>query len=92
MLIPWGPNRAGSSSGRGYLTSSRLSPASQSRYSASISRTITITRCNGSRGYLPDNASYHQVSYETLATRARRGCAEKASVKGLLEMMDDLVY
>ncbi|HYK89731.1 MAG TPA: neutral/alkaline non-lysosomal ceramidase N-terminal domain-containing protein [Acidobacteriota bacterium] len=52
-----------------------------------FNRTIMITHCNGSSGYLPDDAAYDQVSYEITATRAKRGCAEDAIVNGLVAMM-----
>jgi hypothetical protein len=55
-----------------------------------FNRTIMITHCNGSSGYLPDDAAYDQVSYEILTTRAKRGCAEDAIVNGLLAMMNAL--
>jgi hypothetical protein len=55
-----------------------------------FSRTIMITHCNGSSGYLPDDAAYDQISYEILTTRAKRGCAEDAIVNGLLTMMGEL--
>ena len=53
-----------------------------------FNRTILITHCNGSSGYLPDDAAYDQVSYEIVTTRAKRGCAEDAIVNGLLDMME----
>lgn len=53
-----------------------------------FNRTIMVTHCNGSSGYLPDDAAYDQVSYEIVATRVKRGCAENAIVNGLVEMMD----
>jgi len=43
-----------------------------------------------SSGYLPDDASYDQVSYEIVRTRAKRGCVEDAVVNGLLSMMAEL--
>ena len=52
-----------------------------------FNRTIMVTHCNGSSGYLPDDAAYDQVSYEIVATRVKRGCAETAIVNGLVEMM-----
>jgi neutral ceramidase len=55
-----------------------------------FNRTIMITHCNGSSGYLADDAAYDQVSYEILTTRAKRGCAEGAIVNGLLDMMGQL--
>lgn len=50
--------------------------------------TIMVTHCNGSSGYLPDDAAYQQVSYEITTSRVKPGCAENAIVNGLLEMMD----
>ena len=52
-----------------------------------FNRTVMVTHANGSSGYLADDAAYDQVSYEIVATRARRGCAEGAIVHGFLEMM-----
>jgi neutral ceramidase len=50
-------------------------------------RTIMLTHCNGSSGYIPDDAAYEQVSYEIQTSRFKRGCAENAIVSGLLELM-----
>jgi len=55
-----------------------------------FNRTIMVTHCNGSSGYLPDDAAYDQVSYEIVTTRVKRGCAENAIVNGLVEMMSTL--
>ena len=52
-----------------------------------FNRTIMVTHCNGSSGYLPDDAAYDQVSYEIVTTHVKRGCAENAIVNGFLEMM-----
>ena len=52
-----------------------------------FNRTIMVTHCNGSSGYLPDDAAYDQVSYEITTTRVKRGCAEDAIVNGLLDLM-----
>ena len=52
-----------------------------------LTRTIMVTHCNGSSGYLPDDAAYDQVSYEITTTRVKRGCAESAIVNGFLEML-----
>jgi hypothetical protein len=46
-----------------------------------------VTHCNGSSGYIPDDAAYDQVSYEIVSTRLKRGCAEDAIVNGFTEMM-----
>ena len=53
-----------------------------------FSQTIMMTHCNGSSGYLPDDAAYDQISYEIAVSRVKRGCAEDAIVNGLLDLMD----
>jgi neutral ceramidase len=47
-----------------------------------------VTHCNGSSGYLPDDAAYDRMSYEVIATHVKRGCAENAIVTGLVDMMN----
>lgn len=56
---------------------------------SSFNRTVMVTHCNGSSGYLPDDAAYDQVSYEIVTTHVKRGCAENAIVHGFLEMMSE---
>jgi len=53
-----------------------------------FNRTLLVTHCNGSSGYIPDDAAYDQVSYEIITSRLKRGCAENAIVNGLVEMMN----
>ena len=53
-----------------------------------FTRTIMVTHCNGSSGYLPDDAAYEQVSYEITTTRVKPGCAENAIIDGFLQMME----
>lgn len=53
-----------------------------------FARMILVTHANGSSGYLPDDAAYGRVSYEIVASRVKRGCAEDAVVGGLLALMD----
>jgi neutral ceramidase len=55
-----------------------------------FNRTVILTHCNGSSGYLPDDAAYDQVSYEITATHVKRGCAEDAIVNGFLGMMNQV--
>jgi hypothetical protein len=62
------------------------------RRESPFNRTIMVTHCNGSSGYLADDAAYGQVSYEITVTRAKPGCAEDAIVDGLLEMMSSLFH
>ncbi len=53
-----------------------------------FNRTVLVTHCNGSSGYLPDDAAYDRMSYEVIATHVKRGCAENAIVTGLVDMMN----
>jgi hypothetical protein len=55
-----------------------------------FTRTLMVTHCNGSSGYIPDDAAYDQVSYEIITTRLKRGHAENAIVNGFLEMMNEV--
>ena len=55
-----------------------------------LARTILVTHCNGSSGYIPDDAAYDQVSFEIVVSRLKRGCAEDAIVNGLIEMMHEV--
>ena len=50
-------------------------------------KTMMITHCNGSSGYLPDDAAYGQLSYEIQTARVKPGCAQAAIVNGLLKMI-----
>lgn len=59
------------------------------RRESPFNRTMMVTHCNGSSGYIPDDAAYEQVSYEIVTTRVKRGCAEDAIVNGFLEMMGE---
>ncbi len=52
-----------------------------------FSNTVMVTHANGSSGYIPDDASYDQISYEITTSRLKPGCAEDAIVNGFLEMM-----
>lgn len=54
-----------------------------------LTRTIMITHCNGSSGYIPDDAAYAQVSYEITTSRLKPGCAEQAIVTGFVRMMEE---
>lgn len=54
-----------------------------------FTRTIMVTHCNGSSGYLPDDAAYDQVSYEITTSKVKRGCAEQAIVSGFVRMMSE---
>jgi neutral ceramidase len=52
-----------------------------------LTRTMMLTHCNASSGYIPDDAAYEQVSYEVTTSRVKRGCAEAAIVNGFVEML-----
>lgn len=53
-----------------------------------FARTMVVTHCNGSSGYIPDDAAYAEVSFEITSTRFKPGCAESAIVNGLVGMMN----
>jgi hypothetical protein len=53
-----------------------------------FTHTIMATHCNGSSGYLPDDAAYQQISYEITTARVKPGCAERGIIEGLLELME----
>jgi neutral ceramidase len=52
-----------------------------------LSRTFLVANCNGSSGYIPDDAAYEQVSYEIVSSRLKPGHAEGAVVSTFVEMM-----
>jgi hypothetical protein len=54
-----------------------------------FTRTMMVTHCNGSSGYIPDDAAYERISYEIVTTRVKPGCAEDAIVRGLTAMMEE---
>jgi hypothetical protein len=55
-----------------------------------LSQTIMVTHCNGSTGYLPDDAAYSEISYEIVSAPVKRGCAEVGIVEGFLNLIDRL--
>ena len=59
----------------------------ESPYKATMLATLT----NGSArsGYIPDDASYGKHTFEVLSSRLQPGCAERAIVSGILELMQD---
>ena len=57
------------------------------KHDSPFNRTVMVTHCNGSSGYIPDDAAYDQVSYEITTSRLKRGFAESAIVNGFLELM-----
>lgn len=50
-------------------------------------KAVMVTHCNGSSGYIPDDAAYGRVGYEIMSARMKSGCAEDAIVKGFVEML-----
>lgn len=59
----------------------------ESPYKATMLATLT----NGSArsGYIPDDGSYGKQTFEVLSSRLQPGCAERAIVDGILELMQD---
>lgn len=51
--------------------------------------TFMISNCNGSSGYLVTEQAYEEGGYEVRSTRVKSG-AEKAIIKNLLEMINEL--
>ncbi len=54
-----------------------------------FSRTLLVAHANGSSGYIPDDASFSQVSYEIWVSKLQPGCAEGAIVDGFLALLDE---
>lgn len=54
-----------------------------------FSHTLLLTHCNGSVGYIPDDAAYAQASYEVATSPVKPGCAESAIVNAALQLMDE---
>jgi hypothetical protein len=54
-----------------------------------FSHTLMLTHCNGSVGYIPDDAAYAQASYEVATSPVKSGCAESAIVNAALLLMDE---
>lgn len=56
-----------------------------------IGRSIFVSMVNGSAnsGYIPDDASFGQQTFEVLSSRCKPGYAESAIVEGLLNLMAD---
>jgi hypothetical protein len=56
-----------------------------------IGRSIFVSMANGSAnsGYIPDDASYGQQTFEVLSSRCKPGYAESAIVNGLLDLISD---
>jgi hypothetical protein len=56
-----------------------------------IGRSIFVSMANGSgnSGYIPDDASFGQQTFEVLSSRCKPGYAESAIVNGLLDLIAD---
>jgi hypothetical protein len=56
-----------------------------------IGRSIFVSMANGSgnSGYIPDDASFGQQTFEVLSSRCKPGYAESAIVNGLLDLISD---
>lgn len=55
-----------------------------------FNQTMMITHCNGSSGYLADDAAFEILSYETVSSRVKEGYADDAIVNGFLDMMEGM--
>jgi neutral ceramidase len=55
-------------------------------------RTMMVTIANGSAttGYIPDDASFGQNTFEVLSSRLKPGYAERGIIDGLLDLMEKL--
>jgi len=51
--------------------------------------TILITLANGRIGYLPEDASYANPTFEVYASPLKKGCGESTLVNGLVNMMKE---
>lgn len=49
--------------------------------------TILITLANGRIGYIPEDASYANPTFEVYASPLKKGCGESTIVNGLVDMM-----
>lgn len=57
---------------------------------APYGHTVVISLANGrSVGYIPDDSAYERHTFQVLNTRIKKGCAEKAIINGILDMMDE---
>ena len=56
-----------------------------------VGRSIFVSMLNGSAnsGYIPDDASFGQQTFEVLSSRCKPGYAESAIVNGLLDLISD---
>ena len=54
-----------------------------------LANTVMVTIANGSAGsgYVPDDAAFGRHTFQVLGSRFKPGCAEKAIVDGLTEMI-----
>ena len=54
---------------------------------AGSTRIVMVTHTNGSSGYIPDDASFGQVSYEITTSALKPGCAENKIISGFLDLI-----
>jgi neutral ceramidase len=57
-----------------------------------VGRSIFVSMANGSgnSGYIPDDASFGQQTFEVLSSRCKPGYAESAIVNGLLDLIKEI--
>lgn len=58
---------------------------------SSSARTMMVTLTNGAArsGYIPHDAAFAQNTFEVLSSRLKPGCAERAIVDGILDLMSE---
>jgi hypothetical protein len=57
------------------------------RRASPFPNTLMITLANGRIGYIPEDASYANPTFEVYASPLKRGCGESTIVSGLVNMM-----
>jgi hypothetical protein len=48
---------------------------------------VMITHANGASGYIPHDDAFGEGGYEPTTSRLQPGCAERAVVNGIVELM-----
>ena len=49
---------------------------------------LMITHANGASGYIPHDDAFGEGGYEPTTSRLQPGCAERAVVNGIVELID----
>ncbi|NQU85210.1 MAG: hypothetical protein HQ541_05570 [Mariniphaga sp.] len=53
--------------------------------------TLTSTGLGQGRGYIPNDAAYGERTFQVLGARDKQGCAERAIIDGLTELITDYI-